>query len=100
MVKHVILWQLKDELTTEEKKTIKEGIKAGLEGLKDKVPGIVEIQVNINGLDSSNVDVMLDSTFESEEALKAYAVHPEHIKVANEAVRPFTKSRACLDFEV
>lgn len=100
MVKHVILWTLKDELTDEEKTSVKQGIKEGLEGLKGKVPGIVDIRVNINGLASSNADLMLDSTFESEEALKGYAVHPEHVAVADGKVRPYTKIRSCLDYEV
>ena len=100
MVKHVILWQLKDELQGTERDTVKQGIKAGLEGLQGVVPGLTEIKVYTNGLASSNADVMLDSSFESEEALKAYAVHPAHVKVADEKVRPFTKTRACLDYEV
>ena len=100
MVKHVILWTLKDELSEEEKAKIKQGIKEGLEGLKGKVPGIVDIKVNINGLESSNADLMLDSTFESEDALKAYAVHPEHVAVADSKVRPYTKIRSCLDYEI
>lgn len=100
MVKHIILWKLKEEIVGEEKDNVKLGIKEGLEGLLGKVPGIVEIKVNINGLDSSNVDVMLDSTFESEEALKAYAVHPAHVEVANTKVRPYTAVRSCLDYEV
>ena len=98
MVKHIILWQLKDEFSAEEKVNIKAGIKSGLEGLAGKIPGIVDIHVQTECLASSNADVMLDSTFESEEALKAYAVHPEHVKVADEKVRPFTKSRSCMDF--
>nr|WP_022780058.1 DUF4298 domain-containing protein [Butyrivibrio sp. AE3009] len=100
MVKHVILWTLKDELSAEEKMTIKQGIKEGLEGLMGKVPGIVDIKVNINGLESSNADLMLDSTFESVDALKGYSVHPEHVAVADSKVRPYTKIRSCLDFEV
>ncbi len=100
MVKHVILWSLKDEFSAEEKAKIKADIKEGLESLKGKVPGLLEIKVNTNGLASSNVDLMLDSTLESEEALKAYAVHPEHVKVADEKVRPFTKARNCLDYEI
>lgn len=100
MVKHIILWQLKDEYGNEEKEKIKKGIQEGLEGLKGKVPGLLEIQVQICALASSNADVMLDSLFESEEALKAYAVHPAHVEVADSKVRPFTKTRSCLDFEV
>ena len=99
MVKHVILWQLKDELS-EEKKNIKAGIKEGLEGLKGQVPGLLEITVHTEGLASSNADVMLDSTLESEEALKGYATHPAHVAVADTKVRPYTKTRVCLDYEV
>lgn len=98
MVKHVILWQLKDEYTEEQKTEIKAGIKAGLESLAGKIPGLVEIKVQVDRLASSNAEVMLDSTFESEEALKGYSVHPEHVKVADEKVRPYTKTRSCMDF--
>lgn len=100
MVKHVILWQLKDELSESEKATVKAGIKEGLEGLQGKIPGLVEIHVQNNGLASSNADVMLDSTFVDEAALKGYAVHPEHVAVAEGKVRPYTKSRTCLDYEI
>lgn len=100
MVKHVILWTLNPELSEEEKNSVKIGIKEGLEGLMGKVPGLTEIKVNIDGrLDSSNCDVMLDSTLESEAALKAYATHPAHVEVANTKVRPYTVQRTCLDYE-
>lgn len=100
MVKHVILWTLNPELSEEEKNSVKIGIKEGLEGLMGKVPGLTEIKVNIDGrLASSNCDVMLDSTLESEEALKGYASHPAHVEVANTKVRPYTVQRTCLDYE-
>ena len=99
MVKHVILWKLKEEYSSEEKSTIKAGIKQGLEGLKGKIPGLVDIKVNVNPLPSSNCDVMLDSVFTDEAALKGYSVHPEHVEVANTKVRPFTASRVCMDYE-
>lgn len=100
MVKHVILWTLKDEYSVEEKENIKLGIKEGLEGLAGQIPGLLDIKVNINGLSSSNADLMLDSTFESEEALKGYSVHPAHVAVADGKVRPFTATRTCLDYVV
>lgn len=99
MVKHVILWQLKDELSPEQKTQIKTGIKSGLEGLQGKIEGLIEVHVNIDCLPSSNADVMLDTTFTDEAALKNYAVHPEHVKVADSKVRPYTKTRVCMDFE-
>lgn len=99
MVKHIILWTLKDEFTGDEKNEIKEGIKSELEGLYGKIPGLLGINVHTNGLASSNADVMLDSSFESEAALKEYAVHPDHVYAADTFVRPYTKTRLCLDFE-
>lgn len=101
MVKHIILWTLKDTLSADEKENVKAGIKAGLESLKGKIPGLVDIKVNATGrLVSSNADLMLDSTFESAEALKGYAKHPEHVAVADSKVRPYTAVRSCLDFEM
>ena len=100
MVKHIILWTLK-EMDDSEKESVKAGIKEGLENLKGKIPGLVDIKVITSGrLSSSNAALMLDSTFESEDDLKNYAKHPEHVAVADGKVRPFTISRACLDFEV
>jgi len=98
MVKHVIIWNLKEDL--EDKAAVKAGIKEGLEGLKGQIPGLIDIHVYTEGLASSNGDVLLDSSFESEEALKGYAVHPAHVAVANGKVRPFTASRVCMDYEV
>ena len=99
MVKHIILWQLKDELSDMEKQTVKAGIKSGLEGLTGQIPGLVEISVQTEGLASSNADVMLYAVFEDEVARKGYAIHPKHVAVADGKVRPFTKTRLCLDFE-
>ena len=100
MVRHVIVWTLKDEYSDEEKTSIKAGIKEGLEGLKSKVPGIVEIKVNTEGLDSSSGDLMLDSLFESREALTSYSSNPFHVEVATTKVRPFVKIRSSFDYEV
>ena len=99
MVRHIILWQLKDEFDGAKKAEIKAGIKEGLEGLAGQIPGLLEIKVHTEGLVSSNADLMLESSFESQEALKGYAVHPAHVAVADGKVRPFTKQRSCLDFE-
>ena len=100
MVKHIILWKLRSELSAAEKKEVAQAIKQGLEGLKGQVPGLMDIHVQIDGrLESSNADIMLDSTLESPEALKGYAVHPVHVAVANGVVRPNTELRTCLDYE-
>lgn len=100
MVKHIILWKLKEDLSEAQKASVKAAIKEGLEGLAGKVPGLLDIKVNINPLPSSNMDLMLDSTLESFDALKGYAVHPAHVAVADGKVRPYTSGRYCLDFEI
>ena len=101
MVKHIILWRLREDLTAEEKENVKKDIKTGLEGLAGRIPGLLDIKVNVDGrLETSNADVMLDSTFTDESALRAYAVHPEHVAVADGKVRPYTCLRTCLDYEI
>jgi hypothetical protein len=70
-------------------------------GFLDGMPGLIHAVVNIEGrLATSNADVMLDATLESPEALRGYAQHPDHLAVANGKVRPYTASRACLDYEI
>lgn len=98
MVKHIIVWTLKDEYSDAEKAEIKKGIKDGLEGLQGQIPGLLDIKVIIEGLESSSGDLMLDSAFENEEALKGYSVHPAHVEVATTKVRPFVKIRSSFDY--
>ncbi|MBQ8614168.1 MAG: Dabb family protein [Ruminiclostridium sp.] len=100
MVKHIIIWTLKDSFSDSEKEEIKKNIKSGLEGLMGKIEGLTEIRVQTDRLPTSTGDLMLDSTFTSAEALKAYATHPAHVEVADRDVRPFTAQRSCLDFEI
>ena len=100
MVRHVIVWKLKDEYDNEKADEIKAGIKEGLEGLAGKIPGLKEIKVYTKPLASSNCDLMLDSLFEDEESLKGYSVNPLHGDVADNKVRPFMAQRSCFDYEI
>ncbi len=98
MIKHIILWNLKEDI--EDTVKVKKGIKENLESLVGKVPGLVKLEIITEGLPSSNADVMLYSEFESAEALKGYAVHPDHVAAADGFVRPYTASRVCMDYEI
>lgn len=100
MVKHVIIWTLKPELTGDERENVKKGIKTALEGLKGQIDGLIDIRVETELLPTSTGDVMLDSTFTDAAALKAYAVHPAHIAAADGCVRPYTAQRSCVDFTI
>lgn len=99
MVKHIILWRLREDLSPQQKEEVKRDIKNGLEALAGHIPGLLSISVVTEGrLDSSNADLMLDSTFTDQAALQAYAVHPLHVAVADGKVRPHTCQRTCLDY--
>ena len=99
MVKHVILWKLKEEITGEEKEKVLREMKENLESLVGKVPGLIRLEIVTKPLASSNADVMLDSELESETALKGYQSHPDHVAIANTYVRPYTEVRLCMDYE-
>ena len=93
----MILWNLKEELSISEKEESALRIKSELESLKGKIPGLIHIEVISKPLLGSNAEVMLDSTFEDEEALNGYQIHPEHVKAAA-FVRSVTCNRMCMDY--
>lgn len=99
MLKHVIMWQLKDELSDEEKVIVKKNIKEGLEALNGKIAGLKSVEVIINGTAASSADVLLITTIE-ETALETYASYPDHKKVAVENIRPYVKSKLVMDYQV
>ncbi len=99
MVKHMIIWKLKpmSEEALAERKML---VKTNLEALVGKIPGLTYMHIQIESLDNEKGDMMMDSTFESVEALKGYLDHPDHVYVAETFIRPFIENRLCLDFEV
>lgn len=97
MIRHIILWQLRDELSPEEKTRVKREIKAGLEALNGKIEGLAGVTVRIDGLPGSGADVMLETRV-AESALAAYAAHPDHRRVAVEKTRPYVKAKLVFDY--
>ncbi|MBQ9428376.1 MAG: Dabb family protein [Clostridia bacterium] len=98
MVKHVLLWQFKDEMSDAEKIAAKAKMKKELEALVGVVPGLLSLRVITEPLETSNADVMLDSKMTDFEALRGYIVHPAHVAAAT-FVRSVVKSRVCMDYE-
>ncbi len=99
MVKHIIIWTLKDELSESEKEIVKRNAKEALEALAGNIEGLIDIKLICDLLPSSNGEMMLDSTLESAEALAFYQKHPLHVAAADNFVRPYTKTRLCTDYE-
>ena len=100
MLRHIILWNLREEFSPEERKQRALEIKRELENLKNLIDEIISIRVEIHPLPSGNADLMLDSTFADAQALERYRVHPEHQRVGREFVRPSTCNRMCIDYLV
>lgn len=98
MVHHIVLWNLRGELSNTEKREAALRIKKELEAVKEQVDGVVSLKVVIDGLSSGNRDIALISVFETEEALKAYQVHPAHANAAG-FVGTVTANRTCFDYE-
>lgn len=99
MVRHVIIWTLRDDLTEQEKTNALIKSKRGLERLRGRIDGLERIKVYIDNLDSSNADMMLDATFTDEAALAAYQKNPDHLEVAG-FIRSVVTDRKCIDYVV
>ncbi len=97
MVKHMIIWKFKSDVADREKSARE--IKEALEGLVGKIDGLLEMHILTNGLAASSGDLMMDSTFVDESALKGYQSHPLHQAVANGLVRPAMEQRLSFDYE-
>ena len=98
MVKHMIIWKLKEEFRDKESK--KREIKESLEGLAGKIPGLIEMHIHYDPMAGSAGDVFMDSTFENAAALAAYQKHFLHLEIANNVVRPAVAERLSFDYEV
>ncbi|MDE6313854.1 MAG: Dabb family protein [Lachnospiraceae bacterium] len=99
MIRHIVMWNIKEEFTQEEKKKVCEKMAEGFLPLKELVPNVLDLQVEINTMESSNRDFMLLVDFPDEEALKSYQVHPEHVKAAS-YVKEVTVNRVCFDYAI
>lgn len=99
MIKHVVLWKLDDSYPVAEKKSILKDMRARLLGLDRSITLIRHLEVYLNdpSTPESNYDIMLDSVFNSFDDLNAYAVHPDHIKVA-EFIKSLKLQRSAIDF--
>lgn len=95
MIKHVIMWDLKDELSAEEKKNAATKIKNDLEALSE-LEGVIKMKVYTEPVLTSNCDILLDSEFENEEAFNHYQDYPAHVAV-KDYIASVRKERKCFD---
>jgi len=100
MIKHIVMWRLKERADGRDKRANALLIKERLESMRGKIPGMLAVEVGLN-FDSSDdsSDVVLYAEFESKAALEGYRVHAEHV-----AFKDFIKNvrfeRRVVDYEV
>ena len=100
MIKHIVLWRLKDRANGQGKAEIASQLKQRLEGLRGVVPGLLHLEVGIDCLQSeSSSDLALYTEFATREALEAYQQHPAH-KAFVEFSHDLRTERRVVDYEV
>lgn len=98
MVKHIVMWQLKEEALGNSKETNARLIKEKLENLNGKIEGLLKAEVGIDFLGNGNFDVVLYSEVLSREALDFYQKHPLHQEVLP-FIREAVSDRKAVDYE-
>lgn len=100
MIKHIVMWKLKEQAEGGDRATNAVKMKALLDSCAKVVPGILAFEAVLAqpGLEAT-YDVVLYSEFADKAALDAYQDHPQHV-----AIKPFIgavrEARQCMDYEV
>lgn len=97
MVKHIVLWNLKDE-NKDKAEEIKDMLQKKFKALLGVVEGLKEIEVGVNYKDG-DYDIALYCVLTSKEAEAAYQTHPEHVKI-KEIIKGLVTKRTAMDYEI
>jgi hypothetical protein len=100
MVKHIVIWRLRDRGEAAARNRGARRVKELLESMRGKIPGLSKIEVGINFLDDANAsDVVLYSELESRAALDVYQNHPVH-EAVKPVIRDLVVERRVVDYDV
>ncbi len=99
MLKHIVMWRLKDEAEGATKAENAQKMKEMLEALPAKVPGVITLEVGLDVLGAAtSADVCLYSEFDSLDAMNAYQDHPEHQKCVA-FIKNIVTERRAVDYD-
>ncbi len=100
MIKHIVMWTIKEEPGGTTKNEVLPKLRSMLEGLKDSIPAVQKLEVGFNFNTSATAyDIVLYSEFRSREDLDTYQKHPEHVRVGD-YIGKVRNLRAVVDYEV
>ena len=100
MVKHLVMWNFKEDFPEEQKEAVAKEADVRLKALVGQIKGLTFAEMKLNKLPGSNRELLLESDVDNAVDLAAYQVHPLHVAVATEVIKPVTCDRACFDYEV
>lgn len=100
MVRHIVMFKLKEFATPAEKQAKLDEIKTKLEALIDKIDVLRKIEVKFNCNPEESWDLILITELDSLADVSTYANHPEHVAVAKGIIGPVKADRACVDYEM
>lgn len=99
MIKHIVMWRLKESAHGNDKATNARLIKQKLEALQGRIPGLLRIEVGIDfSREEASGDVVLYCEFATRDALHAYHTHPEHQAVVS-FIGEARNERRVVDYE-
>ncbi len=99
MVKHIVLFKLKDEVTATDKLVVMNKFKEAIEALPAKISVIRKIEVGLNMNPGESWHIALYSEFDNLDDVKFYATHPDHV-AAGKIIAEAKESRSCVDYEI
>ena len=100
MIKHIVVWKLKEEAEGFNKAENAERMKGAILKMGETIPVIKHIEAGISILPADDsFDVVLYSEFENEKDLLIYQEHPEHHKFKNFIKNLRTEKRS-IDYKV
>ena len=98
MVKHIVLFKLKETLPEEEKMRVMTDFKAAIEVLPTLIPCVRRVFVGLNCNADEKWDICLESEFDTLDDVRTYSAHPAHVEAAG-ILKEAKKDRACVDYE-
>lgn len=99
MVKHIVLFKLKDDASADAKLAAMHAFKDAIEALPAKISFIRKIEVGLNINPAETWSIALYSEFDTLDDVRRYAVHPDHV-AAGKLLAEVKESRACVDYEL
>ena len=100
MIKHLVMWRLKENAQGNTKQQNALMIKQRVESLMGKIDGLIKIEIGLDFSDTaSSADIALYSEFAGREQLDLYQKHPDHLAIVS-LINETCYDRRIVDYEI